>query len=718
MKHQRLGAAALLLLAAGLPALAQPRPGAAELPVTRIVLFSSGVGYYQREGQVDGSARIDLQFHSHNINDLLKSLILQDKDGGQISTVNYDNRDPIDKTLKSFAIDLTSNPGMGQLLSQVRGERVEVISYGEQGKEGQPTTIAGQIVGVEKQRKPVGKDQVVETEQLNLLTTEGLHGVALGQVQRVRFLKPELEQEFRKALEVLATGHDKQKKTVSLNFLGNGKRSVRVGYVTECPIWKTSYRLSLDKESKDNKAALQGWAIVENTTDEDWNNVRLGLVSGRPISFRMDLYEPLYVPRPLVEPELFASLRPQTYSGDLNADMRRRQLQGRGAVPTAPPPSAGLMATTPLGATLNAPASPQAERLGEAKREEAAFLKKMDGKDANGRLDFRQGVASAAVATELGEFFQYELEQPVSLPRQKSALIPIVNGPVEAARVSIYNEDVHAKFPLHGLRFKNTTALHLLQGPVTVFDGGSYAGDARVADLQPNETRLISYAVDLGTEVAPEVPDPADNLVTVKVYKGIIHATHKVRHRKVYTIKNRSEQDRLVLVEHPYRSDWTLVSPEKAAERSRDVYRFEVKAKPNEPVKLEVIQEESRVDQIALSNTGEDTIRFFLRGSVSSPKVKEALEKALKMKADLAETQRDITRGEQALQVIEKDQTRMRENMARVPQTSNAYKRYLQKFDDQETEIEKQRADIAKLQEKAEVQRKSYETFLLNLNVE
>src|SRR5262249_53619726 len=216
MKNKRLVTAAILLLAAmALPVLAQAaRPGGAELPIARIVLFSSGVGYFQREGQLDGSARIDLQFHTQDINDLLKSLVLEDG-GGQISTVHYDNRDPVDKTLKSFALDLTGNPSLADLLQQARGERVELISYGEQGREGQPATLSGVIVGVQKQKRPVGKDQVMETDQLNLLTGDGLQGVALGQVQRVRFLKPELEQEFRKALEVLAGGHDQQKKTVS-----------------------------------------------------------------------------------------------------------------------------------------------------------------------------------------------------------------------------------------------------------------------------------------------------------------------------------------------------------------------------------------------------------------------------------------------------------------------------------------------------------------------
>src|SRR5208283_3812985 len=101
---------------------------------------------------------------------------------------------------------------------------------------------------------------------------------------------------------------------VSLAFSGEGKREVRVGYVVENPIWKTSYRLVLNEKGK---PFLQGWAVVENTQDEDWNNVRMALVSGRPISFQMDLYEPLYVKRPIVEPELFASLRPPAYNGAL-----------------------------------------------------------------------------------------------------------------------------------------------------------------------------------------------------------------------------------------------------------------------------------------------------------------------------------------------------------------------------------------------------------------
>jgi hypothetical protein len=734
MKNRRLGIAALLLLSASFPVLAQPpRAGHVELPLRRIVLFSSGVGYFQREGTVDGNARIDLQFPAADVNDLLKSMVLQDLDGGLINSVTYDSRDPVEKTLKSFALDLTNNPSIGQLLGQARGERIEVISFGEPGQEGKPVTLTGSIVGVQKQRRPVGRDQVIETEQLNLLTEEGLHGIALEKVQRIHFLKPELQQEFRKALEVLATGHDKQKKTVSLNFLGNGKRRARVAYITESPLWKTSYRLSLEeKDGKKDAAFLQGWAVVENTSDEDWHQVRMGLVSGRPISFQMDLYDPLYVPRPVVEPELFASLRPQTYSGDLAAKDKAAapQQDAESNAPSSPEFAPRAMLREQLGRAKKSPAGEGRGAGiggGAATPPPGGVFFGSNGMPAPAPaggparadgLSLSQGVANAAVATELGEYFKYELEQPVSLPRQKSALLPIVNQAVEASKVSIYNEGVHAKFPLLGLRFKNTTGLHLMQGPITIFEGDTYAGDARITDLQPKETRLVSYAVDLGTEVAPEQKPGHDDLVAVKLFKGLLETTHQQRQTKVYTIKNRSEHPRHLLIEHPIHPGWNLLTPEKPAERSREVYRFTVDAKPNQTEKVAVVEETRLSQQIALSNSPDETIRFFLRATSTSAKVKQALEEVLKRKAQLAETQHAVGVEEQALQAIGRDQERLRANIQRVPPTSQAYQRYLKKFDEQETEIESRQAKLAQLQKTAEQQRQAYESFLANLSGE
>jgi hypothetical protein len=282
---------------------------ATNLPITRVVLFNSGVGYFSRSGEVDGDARVDLTFPESDINDLLKSMVLEDFGKGRISAVSYDSREPIARTLSSFAINLTNNPTFAGIVSQMRGERIEVVVSPTANN--QPGKLSGTIVGVEKQKVPAGTS-TIDAEVLNMWCAEGMRTVKMSDIQSLRFSNPVIESEFRRALEVLALSHDSQKKAVQLHFAGAGKRKVQVGYVVEAPIWKTSYRLVMAEKEK---PYLQGWAMVENPTDEDWSAVKMALVSGRPISFKMDLYNPLYVDRPTVEPELFASLRPVTYSG-------------------------------------------------------------------------------------------------------------------------------------------------------------------------------------------------------------------------------------------------------------------------------------------------------------------------------------------------------------------------------------------------------------------
>jgi hypothetical protein len=333
-------------------------------------------------------------------------------------------------------------------------------------------------------------------------------------------------------------------------------------------------------------------------------------------------------------------------------------------------------------------------------------------------MDIRKTAAPATSTGELGDFFQYSIETPVTLPRQKSALLPIVNEEVEGTKVSIYNQSVHAKFPLLGLRFKNSTKLHLMQGPITVFEGSSYAGDARILDLQPKEDRLISYAIDLGTEVEPVVNNGQDNIIKIKVNKGFVEATHKVQQSKTYRVKNRSEHDRVLLIEHPYRQEFNLITPAKATERARDVYRFEVKVPSGDKAELAVVEERDVLNRVQLSNTDDNTMRFFLSHNVSSAKVKAALEQAVALKNKLSATTQEIGQHTRTLNDIRQDQQRLRENLKTVPPDSDAYKRYVKKFDQQETEIEKLQDSIKKLQDREFKERQSFESYLGALNVE
>ena len=302
------------------------------LPLSKIVLYSSGVGYFQHDGSLNNRAQLDLRFNVSQINDMLKSLVVQDFGGGKVSTITYGSHDPVTKTLGNFGVNLNGNPTLGQILTQVRGESVEVAA---------PNPIAGTLLGVEKKAESVGEGsqrRVIEQEYITLLTEDGLRSLSLANVQRIKLTNPALNAELHQALAALAANHDAQKKTVSITFDGTGNRRARVAYLTETPVWKTSYRLVLDE---DKSPYLQGWAIVENQTPQDWRNVTLSLVSGRPISFTMDLYQPLYNPRPVVQPELYANLRPQTYGDAMDelkaaaspsparSDMKKERLLGK-----------------------------------------------------------------------------------------------------------------------------------------------------------------------------------------------------------------------------------------------------------------------------------------------------------------------------------------------------------------------------------------------------
>ena len=669
----------------------------ATLPLTKIVLYASGVGYFQRDGRIDGHGQVALRFKVDTVNDLLKSMTAQDFDGGQVSTVTYDSRDPITRTLKSFAIDLTDNAGLGNLLWQMRGERVEVAT---------PNLVQGVILGVETKKERVGDKDVIEVEYLNLLTDNGLRSIPLPQVQQLRVLNEQLNAELRQALAVLATSHDTQKKTVTLDFSGQGNRRVRVGYIMETPVWKTSYRLVL---SDTEAPFLQGWALVENTTDEDWQDVRLSLISGRPISFTMDMYEPLYAQRPVVVPEVYATLRPQTYGQAMEAPgeaLRESRLQEEGRMAQKRADVSGGAAETQA-----APAPRARGTLAEPKPAAPP------PPPALTPLALDQGVAAATWATELGEFFEYAINTPVSLARQKSAMLPIVNNAVEGTKISIYNQRVHAKHPLYGFRLRNATALHLSQGPVTVFDGGVYAGDARLEDLPPGQERLLSYAMDLRTEVEPVSEPEQRELVTVSLRKGTLLTTHKAIAEKTYNIRNRDQKPHLILIEHPFRADWQLASPSTATERTREVYRFAVTVDPGPGTRLRVREEKPLQQSVTLTDAGPDVLTYYMRATQVSDKVKQALQRVSTLRDKLDQTVQQRRRFEQQIQEITQEQARMRENMGRLAQNSELYNRYVRKLDQQETDIDKVRKDIETLKGTEEQQRKELNDYLMGLDI-
>jgi hypothetical protein len=671
-----------------------------KLPIKRIVMFSSGVGYYQHQGKVDGDATIDLKFRTDNINDLLKSMILEDRGDGQISTVTYGSRDPITKTLQTFSIDLTKNPTLGQLLEQIRGEEVDVEA---------PSHISGTILGVEHRKVPGGEKQVVDKDFLNLLTAGGLMQVEMDAISRIKLANAQLDGELRQALKVLASGHATDKKTVTLKFLGKGERDVRVGYIQESPVWKTSYRLVLDEKEK---PFLQGWAIVENTTDTDWKDVRLSLVSGRPISFAMDLYSPLYASRPTVVPELFASLTPQSYDQDLSWHDRRGEPVATAAPASPPmqtPASDGRMAGGTAMARRKGGEFGGAGGFGGERAAGSGLINDSMARGGAANADYSKSISdfevgmqkasvqAAAKGGEVGELFQYDIKDPVTLARLRSAMLPIINDSIDGEKVSIYNPAADAKHPLNGVRLTNTSKLHLMQGPVTVFDGGVYAGDSQMPDLSPGSKRLLSYAMDLDVEVAPTKNARPQRLVSARFDNGVFVTESKQSQIQSFTVKNSGKRAKNVLIEYPIYKDWKLVTPKEPTETTREFYRFAVKAKPNESTDLKVEQEQTVQQKIAVGSLNSEFIRIYLSAKEVSEPVKDALREVSKRKGELADLERKKQQLEQEITTITQEQDRIRQNMQQIAKNSELYNRYVKKFTDQEDQVEKHRDAIREL---------------------
>ncbi len=691
----------------GVNLLAQTPPvgSQGDVPVREVVLFSSGVGYFQHEGSVQGDGQTLLRFKTSQINDILKSLVLQDLDGGHVGVVTYPSQDPLAKTLGSFQVDISDNPSLGGLLNKLRGARVTLAYTGPNGIENFP----GTILGVEDRQMPSNKEnQPFPKAFLNLVTDRGLRSLELDRVDKLVLDDPGLQDELNRALAAVAGARDQDKKPVEIHFNGQGERKVRIGYVVETPIWRASYRLVLPTSDADKKGMLQGWAIVENQTDNDWKDVKLSLVSGRPISFIQDLYQPLYVPRPTVVPELYASLRPQEYEGGQGLKNESDAARDIGVT--------GGTGPQVLIRTRSAKAAPMVASAMAADAEPA--IPGLPAPVSPPAFNPSESVAPLGDTSKVGELFQYTVPN-VSLSRQRSAMIPIINDPVEVEKLSIYNESVLAKYPLNGARLKNTTEdkKHLLQGPVTVFDEGRYAGDARLDDVPPGQTRLLSYGIDLQTGVVTKDLQTQQSIQTGKIVEGVLQITRKSVSAKEYSVENKSDHDKTLVIEHPVRADWKLVETPAPVEATDKLYRFQQTLAAGKTDKFTVREETVQSQSVSLLPIRLEDVQFYSQaGEILAP-VRDALGKAVKLKQAVTESQRQLNDHDSQVRALSDDQSRIRENLKSVDKTSAYATRLLNKLDDQEGQLEKLRLETDALRKTLDDQNRALAEYLNALNV-
>lgn len=726
MHAQRLSTLALILICAGtsLPvsaAAAQPPQAEAAardrsaptadqvVPIRKITLYRSGVGYFERAGEVVDSAVVQLRFKTEQINDILKSMVLLDLSGGKIESVSYGSKEPLAKRLASFGINISANPSVPELLAQLRGAPLKVTVAGD--------SITGTVFGVEQRMSPGPKDAgPIPVSCVNLVTAGGVRSIAIPDISTFEILDAELAAELNKALGAIAEYRADRSKSVELRFAGQGQRRVMVGYVHEMPVWKTSYRLVLpDVDAADGKGKLmlQGWAIVENTTDQDWNNVQLGLVSGRPVSFQMDLYEPLFSARPWVPVPTIPGVSPRIFALGIDQEqlaagedmgrsvdaMTSNEMQSQAMSKMGAPgrPTRGRAATAaapPMAAAGLAYASPSTAEVAD------------------------YSARAQATAATVGEVFQFQVDSPVSIERQKSAMIPILSTQVTGRRVSIFNASDGSQFPMRGVEITNDSGQALLPGPLSVLDGAAYAGDAQIGQIPKGDKRFLAYALDLDVAVLT-TPTMTSTVTRVKIADGTIVQSIKDRMTTTYEFANKdSARARTLVLEHPKTGGFELVETEKPSELTQDLYRFSVPIEAGKARKFTVIQEQTRSEGVAITSVPLETLLNFRRDGKLSEAVLKAVQTAGEKQSAIATTEREIARLTARIDEIGNDQSRIRSNMNSVDRNSQLYANYVARLTKQETELDQVRESRDQLGKQLETQRADLSQFIKGLNVE
>ena len=620
-----------------------------DLPIRRVVLYKHGVGYFEREAAVSGDQALALNFKQAEVSDVLKSLTVLDLDGGTVSAVSYDSTKPLEQLLAEVALDIPDDGSLKALLPQLKGARVSAKPTG-----GSATT--GVILGIDTVETRT-ESGVQQTVRLSVLTdTADVRTFDLFDTE-LTLLDESMKRDLDFYLRTQLAGKKKDARTFTLFAQGSGKRAVRVSYVLEAPVWKATYRILLDNSgrtrsvsdgvepsnpvadapgSPQSQPLIQGWAVVDNVSDEDWENVELTLVAGLPVSFVHDLYTPRYITRPVVQVQETTGVLPPV------AEVGDELFAAAFDVPEMAMPMSG--------------AAP------------ARMAKSREYVKAGAKAVARPAISSMPAQTrerQVGDLFEYVIENAVTVRRNQSALVPIVLKPFAGRSVLLYQKAARAENPMRCVEFENTTGLTLEGGPVTVLEQGSYVGEAMLDTMKPTAKRLVGYAVELAVRVLDTVDSHNDHVSRVVIKNGVLQ-THRAHVLKTtYTFVSKSDKEQTLYLDHPRNgSTWELMDDQKPHEITENFWRFKLQLPPNKTTKFVVRQQQTVAASHGLHDVNEKQLTAWVSAKYLDKKTEKALREAVAQRAKVSELEERQTRLSQERNGIHAEQKRIRDNLA------------------------------------------------------
>ncbi|MBK9769085.1 MAG: hypothetical protein IPP63_19935 [Chloracidobacterium sp.] len=676
-------------------------------------------------GFVTGNAEVNLSFKQSQVDDVLKSMIVLDLGQGKIGAVSYNSSAPISSRMAEipFSVNPVSGDGGGisSVLSQLQGAKVIVSST--------KGTATGSILTIE--RKQIKTEKEVQITSVLVIASDSgeISSFDLADVRSVKLLDEGTRKDINEFANATASTRRLDAKTITVTSTGTGQREMVVSYTIAAPIWKTTYRVVLDA---DGKPFFQGWAIVDNVSDEDWSGVQMSLVSGSPISFIQNLQKPFYRYRPVVPIPSDLQLEPQIYEPQSGIGTGSGSGSGTGGTSIGTNVTNAQIGNLPKSgqftSSLKVVPGVRPEALAGgftvdgASGTENTFV--IDGQEVT---NFRSaglnsnnsmvlsttkvsdaltgpnsGVSAVASGEEVGDLFEYRIEQPVTVEKNRSALIPIVQTKMDGERVSIYNESARRDRPFSGVLLKNMTNLTLESGSLTVIDGNAYAGEALMERLKPKEQRLISFALDLGTHVRVRQTGDREPAKLVKAVNGVLQVHYFRAEQKTYDISNQTDRPKVLYIEYLKRDDWELSEDTPKPDYvTQKYYRFRVELAPLEEKQLKLSVRQPLMDTYQLSSLSKTDLSLFVTRRYIDEATRARLEKLIDLRTKLAEIDNKLESFDDEVEKIEADQKRLRENIEALSKTAEAkalIARYIAKAGEQETrleEMEKERRDLA-----------------------
>jgi hypothetical protein len=585
---------------------------AADLPVREVILYKHGVGFFERAGELQPGDTARIEFKAEEMDDVLKSLTVTDRGGGKIAGIRYDASETLEKRLENFPFAVGESAPLAAFLDHMKGARLEL----KLGTE----TAAGVIVTARVVPAGDRDHPAPERETVVLLMDSGeMRTFDLGAASAVKFSDPKLQGLLKDYLTVLSQARSKDRRSIYIDASAGAKREIVARYMMPAPVWKSSYRLLL---LGDGEPSLEGWAIVDNTSGDDWTNVRLSVVSGKPISFITQLYEPRYVLRPKVELAENNAAAPVLFGGAMDREVKAAA--PRAAMAPPPPPQARQGAQT-VGTVSEST------------------------------------IASVAEGRDAGELFEYRFANPVTVKKGESAMLPFLQQKLNARKLLIYSENF-GLHPMDAAEISNSTGKTLDGGPITVYDGGSYAGEAMVETVKAGDKRLISYGVDLGTRISTKWDSSREVVREVHLRRGVLTTRLVVEEVKTYTIKNADAKAKTLIIEHPERAGYKLLD-RTPAERTASAYRFEVKLAASGSEAFPVREERVYDQTIAVANVTPDLIVTWTQNKALSDAGRRQLEQIAAKQREIVANDAELLRTAAEIQSLTQDQTRIRANI-------------------------------------------------------